>query len=118
MATHAPITGAPLRAPITFNTIARFCESNRIALTRFGREAAGDPGLVFALRDDRALRPATIAKIEAFMRGRSTHVRRVSRGTCKRPADDFAVVARRHREAMSRGSAMLLQAIHRARKEG
>ncbi|MCK9543196.1 MAG: hypothetical protein M0R03_14340 [Novosphingobium sp.] len=118
MANTAPITGAPSCAPITYDTIALFCDRNGMTLSRFGREAAGDPGLVFAIRDGRAIRPATAAKINAYISGSgSMHVRRVPSGRRTRHADDFAMVARRHRAEMREGCAMLLAAIQRERGE-
>ncbi len=40
-----------------------------VAPSRFGREAAGDPRFVFDLRRGREPRPATEARVRAFMSG-------------------------------------------------
>lgn len=40
---------------------------HRIPPSRFGRDALGDPCLVFELRDGRELRPATAARLRAYL---------------------------------------------------
>lgn len=41
--------------------------ANRLTATQFGRLALRDPRFVFDLRSGRRLRPATIAKVEAYL---------------------------------------------------
>ena len=114
MATHAPITGAPSRAPITYDTIISFCHARGIPPTRFGRTVAGDPGLLAGIRAGRTLRPETLAKITTYMKdGVVAHQRRRASGKVRRHADDFATIAQRHRAMMQRGSERLLAAILR-----
>ena len=53
------------KQPITLlGKIEKFLAKNDVSATRFGREAANDPKLVFDLREGRELRRATTAKIE------------------------------------------------------
>jgi len=40
---------------------------HRLTATQFGRQALRDPRFVFDLRSGRRLRPATIAKVEAYL---------------------------------------------------
>lgn len=47
--------------------IERHLQSSGTAPTRFGREAVGDPRFVLDLRNGRAPRPATIARVEAHL---------------------------------------------------
>jgi hypothetical protein len=49
-------------------TIETFLRENDMAPSRFGRDAGGDPRLVFELRKGRTLRPATEARLTAWMR--------------------------------------------------
>jgi hypothetical protein len=42
----------------------------RMAPTRFGREAVGDPNFIDNLRDGRRPRPATVAKVMAYIASR------------------------------------------------
>ena len=53
--------------------IERFLSETRMAWTRFGRLAVGDPRLVHDMRLGREPRPDTEAKIRAFMAGDSGH---------------------------------------------
>lgn len=53
------------------HTIERCLRSQKIAPSRFGREAAGDPRLVFDLRRGREPRPATEARVRALIAARS-----------------------------------------------
>lgn len=48
-------------------SIHRACRIHGIAPSRFGRRAVGDPRLVFDLHDGRRLRPATEARVLAFL---------------------------------------------------
>lgn len=48
--------------------VERCLRRNDLTPTRFGREAAGDPRLVFDLRRGREPRPKTAARIAAFIR--------------------------------------------------
>lgn len=48
--------------------IERFLRDTGMAWTKFGRLAAHDPRFVEDLRNGRTPRPATAARIEAFMR--------------------------------------------------
>lgn len=84
MATHAPITGAPCRAPIPYRSnlfrpdtidsapLLEMAEQTLAATgmkpTRFGRNAVRDPWLVRDLRAGKAITHARQAKILAFMR--------------------------------------------------
>jgi hypothetical protein len=47
--------------------IDRYLRGRRMAPTRFGREAVGDPNLVLELRDGRQLRTRTAKRIEAAL---------------------------------------------------
>jgi hypothetical protein len=84
MATNAPSTGAPSRAPIanyhspgyralsldTIDAIARInqaCREHGIPPSLFGRRALGDPRFYSDLMKGRSLRPQTTAKINAFI---------------------------------------------------
>lgn len=44
-----------------------YIKRTRTPPTRFGRDALGDPNLVFDLRDGREPRSRTVQKIEAFL---------------------------------------------------
>ncbi len=48
--------------------IERCLNRTRLTPTRFGRNALGDPRLVFDLRRGREPRPGTAARIEAYIR--------------------------------------------------
>jgi hypothetical protein len=48
-------------------SVERYLKVQKIPASRFGREATGDPRLVFDLRKGREPRAVTIARIEAFM---------------------------------------------------
>lgn len=47
--------------------IERHLRRKRMATTRFGRDAVGDPNLIDDLRDGRRLRPSTIARVRAYL---------------------------------------------------
>ncbi len=47
--------------------IERCVRRTQLTPTRFGRDAVGDPRLVFDLRRGREPRPATAARIKAFI---------------------------------------------------
>ena len=47
--------------------VERFLRQNGTAPTRFGRDVVGDPRFVFDLRNGRDPRPATIARVRAFL---------------------------------------------------
>lgn len=47
--------------------VERYLRAHDIPQTKFGRLAVGDPRLVGDLRNGRELRPATRARVEAFM---------------------------------------------------
>lgn len=47
--------------------VDRFLRASGMSATRFGRLAVGDPSLVRDLRRGRMPRPATIARITAFL---------------------------------------------------
>ena len=47
--------------------IERYLRARKMAPTRFGRDAVGDPWLVSDLRDGRVLRGSTAARIEAYL---------------------------------------------------
>jgi hypothetical protein len=47
--------------------IEQFIKARRMPPTRFGRDALGDPNLVFQLRDGRELKPNTAARLKAFL---------------------------------------------------
>jgi hypothetical protein len=48
-------------------TVERHLRRVSVAPSRFGRDAAGDPRFVFDLRRGREPRPATEARVRAFM---------------------------------------------------
>lgn len=54
--------------------IEKFLRAHRMAPTRFGRDAAGDPRLVTDLRRGREMRPRTEARLRAFMAARDGEV--------------------------------------------
>lgn len=47
--------------------IERHLRASAMSATRFGRDALGDPRLVHDLRAGREPRPATVARIRAFI---------------------------------------------------
>ena len=49
--------------------IEKYLRRNDTAPTRFGREVVGDPRFVFDLRNGRDPRPATIARVRAYLEG-------------------------------------------------
>lgn len=49
--------------------ITRYCGEHGMAESRFGRQAVGDPRLVGDVPKGRDLRPATVARVEAFLAG-------------------------------------------------
>jgi 16S rRNA U516 pseudouridylate synthase RsuA-like enzyme len=51
--------------------IRRFCESQGIPESTFGRMAVRDPRLVGDISKGRELRPRTVARIRRFMEARS-----------------------------------------------
>jgi len=50
--------------------IELYLRHNRMAPTRFGREAMGDPRFVFDLRNGRELRENTVARVTQWLDGR------------------------------------------------
>jgi hypothetical protein len=50
--------------------IEKFLRRTEMPATRFGRLAAGDPGLVRDLRNGRELRPKLEARVKAFIAAR------------------------------------------------
>lgn len=48
-------------------SVEKYMTARRIPASRFGREATGDPRFVFDLRRGREPRPATVARIKAYM---------------------------------------------------
>ena len=51
--------------------VEKFLRSSGMAPTRFGRNAVGDPRLVFDMRKGRELRPETAARVLAYVRSAS-----------------------------------------------
>ena len=47
--------------------VEKFLNRSETAPTRFGRDAVGDPRFVFDLRKGREPRPATVARVLAFL---------------------------------------------------
>lgn len=47
--------------------IERYLRARKMAPTRFGRNAVGDPWLVTDMRDGRALRDRTAARVNAYL---------------------------------------------------
>ena len=47
--------------------VEKFLRQSDVAPARFGREAVGDPRLVFDLRKGRDPRPTTVARVLAFL---------------------------------------------------
>ncbi len=47
--------------------VEKYLRRSDIAPTRFGRDAVGDPRFVFHLRKGRDPRPATVAKVRAYL---------------------------------------------------
>lgn len=47
--------------------IDRYLRAKRMAPTRFGREALGDPNFLLNLRDGRNLRASTVRRVEAYL---------------------------------------------------
>jgi hypothetical protein len=47
--------------------VERHLRSRNLAPSRFGREVAGDPRFVFDLRRGREPRPATAARVQAYI---------------------------------------------------
>ncbi|WP_404334200.1 hypothetical protein AB2M62_12600 [Sphingomonas sp. MMS12-HWE2-04] len=47
--------------------IEQFLRHTRMSPTRFGREVARDPRLVYDMRNGRELGPRMVARIEAFL---------------------------------------------------
>ena len=47
--------------------VERFLRRSEVAPTRFGREVVGDPRFVFDLRNGRDPRPATVARVLAYL---------------------------------------------------
>ncbi|MCR5872281.1 MULTISPECIES: hypothetical protein [unclassified Sphingomonas] len=45
------------------SVLARYCNDHDIPLSRFGRQAVGDPRLIHDVQGGRTLRPATVARI-------------------------------------------------------
>jgi hypothetical protein len=123
---ETPNTGAPSRAPDSHNiliAIRKACRTHGIGDARFGRLAMGDPRLVLDLERGRKLRAGTEARLRQFIERMGGALpslsmpRRSRRAPIAQPPIDPILSQFRHREAMKRCSAMLLLAIHRARKE-
>jgi hypothetical protein len=49
--------------------VEKYLRRNDTAPTRFGRDVVGDPRFVFDLRNGRDPRPATIARVLAYLEG-------------------------------------------------
>jgi hypothetical protein len=49
--------------------VEKYLRRNDTAPTRFGRDVVGDPRFVFDLRRGRDPRPATVARVRAFLEG-------------------------------------------------
>ena len=47
--------------------IERYLRARKMAPTRFGRDAVGDPWLVAQMRDGRTLRDRTVARVNAHL---------------------------------------------------
>jgi hypothetical protein len=47
--------------------VEKFLRQSDVAPTRFGRDAVGDPRFVFDLRNGRDPRPATVARVRAYL---------------------------------------------------
>lgn len=47
--------------------VEKFLKLRRMPPTRFGRDAVGDPGFVFALRDGREPRSATVRRVLDYL---------------------------------------------------
>lgn len=47
--------------------VEKFLRRNDTAPTRFGRDVVGDPRFVFDLRNGRDPRPATVARVRAYL---------------------------------------------------
>lgn len=47
--------------------VEKFLRRSETAPTRFGRDVVGDPRFVFDLRNGRDPRPATIARVRAYL---------------------------------------------------
>ncbi|MFL6829181.1 MAG: hypothetical protein ACJ8D5_01000 [Sphingomicrobium sp.] len=45
----------------------RFLRQSDVAATRFGRDVVGDPRFVYDLRNGRDPRPATVARVRAYL---------------------------------------------------
>jgi hypothetical protein len=51
-------------------SVERHLRDNGVSPTRFGRDALGDPRLVFDLRRGRELRPGTAERVNAYLASR------------------------------------------------
>ena len=49
--------------------VEKFLRSSKIAPTRFGRDAVGDPRFVFDLRRGREPRDGTVKRVRAYLQG-------------------------------------------------
>lgn len=97
MATYAPITGAPSRAPSfpahlthrfleldpaqshlapILGEIERYLIAHQMAAYRFGMVAMGDPRFVYDLRKGRDPSSRVCERARYFMRGEATHARK------------------------------------------
>ena len=47
--------------------VEKYLRNRRIAPTRFGRDAVGDPRFVFDLRNGREPRPQTVERVRAYL---------------------------------------------------
>jgi hypothetical protein len=47
--------------------VEKYLRNRRIAPTRFGRDAVGDPRFVFDLRNGREPRPQTVQRVRAYL---------------------------------------------------
>ncbi len=53
-------------------SVERYLRRTSVAPSRFGRDVAGDPRFVFDLRRGREPRPATAARVLAFIAGKDS----------------------------------------------
>ena len=54
------------------DSIEKHLKKSRMAPTRFGREAIGDPKFVFQLREGREPRSRTIKRVEAYLQSEAS----------------------------------------------
>jgi len=58
----------------TLSAVEEFLKSAGVSPTAFGRDALGDPGFVFDLRNGRRLWPETAEKVRDFIRTHGSEV--------------------------------------------